>query len=247
MNMNKDDIAEGLTITSRSSGEPAELIVSTHKQMTNKTKKNRHSSSVTKGQDKSYRKIENILKQQRERLQEIHTQLQPKKKSVVLSFLKAIYIFYREIVAASGIIVLLVTWYLYQANFLSINPSQSLLKENPLRIPFVIENKTLIDIKNIEINSYYHHVVTNVFDLTRGFLGKSHKIPLLKSQGKHTIFFDMEPLIRSKTKELKKADIQLDIRYEALFLNKKFSENFRFIAEKGENGIYYYYPITEIE
>lgn len=150
----------------------------------------------------------------------------------------------------SSLIIPAATIYLAFSNFITIPPTHSLQVNDPLTIPFIIQNNSLINLRNLKV----------VVDLIKveGEAGNSIKnltfqnssihindfIPSLKANSSHTMLFNTQRrIVSAKYTKITQADIQVHVYYKALFFSKEFSQQFRFIAHPGQEGFYEYYPV----
>jgi hypothetical protein len=147
-----------------------------------------------------------------------------------------------------SLIIPAATMYLIFSNFISVPPTHSLKINDQLTIPFVIENNSLVNLRdlNIEIklinvqgdtdsikNLQFHNSTFHIND----FLSS------LKANSSHTLLFSTQQIVSSKYIHITQADIQVNVYYKALFFTKEFNQQFRFIALPGQEGFYEYYPI----
>jgi hypothetical protein len=125
-------------------------------------------------------------------------------------------------------------------------PSHSIQLNDPLTIPFVIKNESLINIRDIELDAQILNLqgatVTNRNVTVRDTHIISKSIPLLPAHQSYTIIFSSESIFDEPFIKISHADVQINITYKALFINRTFTERFRFFAVPSSSGLYDYYP-----
>ena len=140
----------------------------------------------------------------------------------------------------SALIIPVATWYLAFSSFISIPPTNSLQANKPLTIPFVIQNNSLINLRdlNVVINiASANGASVNLKEVE--FSETNDSLPVLSSNSSHTILFNFPFPVTS----INNADMAVEISYKALFFKKKFKQKFRFVAVPGQEGFYNYYPM----
>jgi hypothetical protein len=147
----------------------------------------------------------------------------------------------------SSFLIPIFTLYLAFSNFISIPPAHSLKLDDPLSIPFVIQNNSFINIYQLVIDaqiiSLEGDTLTNRNITIKNYHLINLSIPLLNANSAHTIIYPSGSYVGEKFTRIRYADIQINISYKALFFPKSFTEQFRFVAVPKQDGLYEYYPV----
>lgn len=149
---------------------------------------------------------------------------------------------------ASALLIPAATIYLAFSNFISIPPTHSMQLNDPLTIPFTIQNNSYVNLRNLKVIVKMLDVNgdagTTVKNMTFENVGIVENIvPSMKSNSSHTLLFRPDRIFSPKLTKITRADIQVHISYKALFFTKEFNQQFRFIALPGQEGFYEYYPV----
>lgn len=140
------------------------------------------------------------------------------------------------------------TIYLVFSNFISVPPTHSLKINDPLTIPFVIQNNSLINLRDLSIEIKLIDVQGET-DTVRNMQFQNSTVhindflPSLKANSSHTLLFSTQRIVSAKYTRITQADIQIKVYYKALFFTKEFNQQFRFVALPGQEGFYEYYPV----
>lgn len=140
------------------------------------------------------------------------------------------------------------TIYLAFSNFISIPPTHSMQLNDPLTIPFTIQNNSYVNLRNLkvvvrmlDVNGDAGATVKNITFENVGIV--ENIVPSMKSNSSHTLIFHPDRIFAPKLTKITRADVQIYISYKALFFTKEFNQQFRFIALPGQEGFYEYYPV----
>lgn len=148
---------------------------------------------------------------------------------------------------ASALLIPAATIYLAFSNFVSVPPTHSLQLNDPLTIPFIVQNNSYINLRDLKVVVQLVNVngdadsVKNITFTNVGIINDF--LPTMESNSSHTLLFQLVKIIAPKLTKITQADIQIHISYKALFFTKEFKQKFRFIALPGKEGFYEYYPI----
>lgn len=166
------------------------------------------------------------------------------KKPLWVKFVTALYISYREIASFGGILISAGTIYLSFSNFISVPPIHSLKANDPITIPILIENNSLINLKDINIEI---ELIKVEGDGKHSFRSMNNcsvfgKFPTLSANSSSTLVMNVVEAFGEKLITINEAEFNIIINYKALFFPKTFEEKFNFIALDKDNGLYEFYP-----
>jgi hypothetical protein len=179
--------------------------------------------------------------------QEVHTLYQASQattSSKIVLYLKYLGRGLGVIADFSALLIPAVTIYLAFSNFISIPPTRSLQLNDPLGVPFVIQNNSLINLSDLRLVVK----LINVQSKSVSFFNTTYEnknilvLPTLGANSSHTLFFS-PPILFGSITDISQADIQLEISYKALFFSRSFTQKFRFVAAPSHDGIYDYFPV----
>lgn len=139
------------------------------------------------------------------------------------------------------------TIYLAFSNFVSVPPTHSMRLNDPLTIPFIVQNNSYVNLRDLKVvvqlvnvngdADTAKNITFDNVDIINDFL------PSMKSNSSHTLLFQLDKVIGPRLTKITHADIQIHISYKALFFTKDFNQQFRFVALPGQDGFYEYYPV----
>jgi hypothetical protein len=212
------------------------------------TDNSKNKNALSLAQQTIYRKVKEL----EERLIMVEQLLQP--ISMIINpigkkkFFRSIYSFFSVIGLFSSLMIPLITGYLSFANYITVPSPHSLKANDPLYVPFILQNNSLFNLKAVKLTASWLNVVGDTEKIKNITLKnctlKQKYFEELNANKSITIFFPSDFVGTGKLIYIKEADIKMTITYKLLFFPWENSESFRFKSFPREDGLYEFLPFS---